>query len=51
MKAENDQYCISKEDNFQDGGFYDINEALEKITYSQDKSLVNLSYKKYKEIY
>ncbi|MGE5474855.1 MAG: NUDIX hydrolase [Ignavibacteriales bacterium] len=50
MKADNNNYSISQEDSFLDGGFYDINEALEKITYSQDKSLVSLSYKKYKEI-
>jgi len=49
MKAGNNDYSISKEDNFQEGGFFDINEALEKITYSQDRSLVSLSYKKYKE--
>lgn len=50
MKAGNADYSISKEDNFQEGGFFDISEALEKITYSQDKSLVSLSYKKYKEL-
>ncbi|MGE5328377.1 MAG: NUDIX hydrolase [Deltaproteobacteria bacterium] len=49
MKAKSREYNISTEDNFQEGGFFDINEALEKITYSQDKSLVSLSYKKYKE--
>ena len=50
MKAESKDYSISKEDKFQDGGFFGISEALEKITYSQDKSLVSLSYKKFKEI-
>jgi len=50
MQAKDNDYSISKEDNFQDGGYFDISEALEKITYSQDKSLVSLSYKKFKEI-
>lgn len=50
MKAVNDNYKINSEDNFQDGGFFEINRALEMITYSQDKALVSLSYKKYKEM-
>ena len=36
-----------KEEGFSDGGFFTIKEALQKITYSQDRSLVNLSFKKY----
>lgn len=35
---------------FSDGGFFPIEEALEKVTYSQDKSLLMLSYQKYKEL-
>ena len=50
MKAIDPEYNISKEDNFEDGGFFNINDAMEKITYSQDRSLINLSYKKYKEL-
>lgn len=39
--------CIPNADlNFSDGGFYPIEEALKKITYSQDKSLVRMSYKR-----
>lgn len=48
MKALNDNYSISKEDGFQDGGYFELDEAIEKITYSQDKALVRLSYEKYK---
>jgi len=40
----------NKELGFQEGGFYTIDRALEMITYSQERSLVNLSYKKYKEM-
>lgn len=50
METDDQNYRINEEENFQDGGFYSINDALEKITYSQDKSLVNLSFKKYKEL-
>lgn len=50
MNAKSKQFEVNKDLDFQDGGFYTIDEALDMITYSQDKSLVNLSYKKYKEI-
>ncbi|MHB1420548.1 MAG: NUDIX hydrolase [Bacillota bacterium] len=30
------------------GGFFPVNEALERITYSQDRSLVRVSYQKLK---
>ncbi len=50
MKANEPRYNISKDENFSDGGFFDISEAMDRITYSQDKSLVSLSYKKYKEL-
>jgi 8-oxo-dGTP pyrophosphatase MutT (NUDIX family) len=36
--------------NFLGGGFFPVDEALEKVTYSQDKSLLMLSYQKYKEL-
>lgn len=41
------KYKVNMEEGFSDGGFFTIKEALQKITYSQDKSLVNLSFKKY----
>lgn len=50
MKSPNENYKINEEKNFVDGGFFPIDEAIEKVTYSQDKSLVSLSYKKYKEL-
>lgn len=46
MEGNTLEYDIDNEE-FQKGGFYEINEAIEKITYSQDKSLVSLSHKKY----
>ena len=49
MESENQDHSVNKEEGFQEGGFYNIDEAIEKITYSQDKSLVSLSYKRYLE--
>lgn len=49
MESKNDTYLINKEEGFKDGGFYPVNKALEMITHSQDRALVNLSYKKYLE--
>ncbi|WP_099187706.1 NUDIX hydrolase [Tepidibacter mesophilus] len=51
VMESNDVKCnINKELGFVDGGFYKIKDALELITYSQDKSIVNLSFKKYKNL-
>jgi 8-oxo-dGTP pyrophosphatase MutT (NUDIX family) len=50
MKANSKDYSINYDLGFKNGGFYKIDEAMELITYSQDKSLVNLSYRKYKEM-
>lgn len=50
MHAKSKEYEINKELGFKEGGFYPIDKAIDMISYSQDQSLVNLSYKKYKEI-
>ncbi|MCR4441675.1 MAG: NUDIX hydrolase [Peptococcaceae bacterium] len=49
MEATTDNVSINKEEGFQDGGFFPIDEAVDKITYSQDKSLIRLAYKKYQD--
>lgn len=49
MKSLDDSYEVNKEENFSEGGYFTIDEALKKITYSQDKSLINCSFSKYKE--
>jgi len=49
MKAKDDSYKINPEENFTDGGYFTIEEAMEKITYSQDRSLLNISYRLIKE--
>ncbi|NBG88971.1 NUDIX domain-containing protein [Isachenkonia alkalipeptolytica] len=50
MKAKNKDFTVNYDLGFKNGGFFKIDEAMEMITYSQDKSLVNLSYKKYKDL-
>lgn len=50
MRAIGSEYSISKDDGFQDGGYFNIEDAVNKVTYSQDKALVRLSYEKYKEM-
>lgn len=49
MESEDESFEINKEEGFIDGGFYPIEEAIDMITYSQDKSLVSLSHKRYLE--
>ena len=50
MRAAEPKYRIAFEQGFTDGDFYPIEEAIEKITYSQDKALANVAYSKYKEL-
>lgn len=49
MRANNDKFQIDKTEGFQDGGFFPVEEAIEIITYSQDKSLVRVAYDKYRQ--
>ena len=50
MRSENLQYKIKEHDKFVDAGYFDVDEAMKLVTYSQDKALLNLSYRKYKDI-
>ncbi len=50
MMSDDDKVHPNEAQSFSEGGFYDIDEAMEMVTYSQDKSLLMLSYEKYKEI-
>lgn len=47
MEAENQEYIIS--DDFLDGGFYKVKDAMEMLSHNKEKALVDVSYKKYKE--
>ena len=49
MKASDDKVVVDDSEGFADGGFFTVEEALEKITYSQDKSLLMVAYQRYKE--
>lgn len=49
MESENGDFKANIDEGFSDGGFYPVEEAITMITYSQDKSLVSLSYKRYLE--
>lgn len=50
MKSPDFDFEINKDEGFTDGGYYDIDKAMELVTYSQDKSLLNLTYKRFKEL-
>ena len=47
MEAENGEHQINKDEGFQEGGFYQVQDAQDKITYSQDRALVYLAFEKY----
>lgn len=48
MQSDSPDYRIAFELGFLDGDYYPIEKALELVTYSQDKALVNVAYEKYK---
>lgn len=47
MRAPDFQYRIAFEQGFVDGDYYLVDQAMDMITYSQDKSLVKSAYEKY----
>ncbi|MFZ7101711.1 MAG: NUDIX domain-containing protein [Peptococcaceae bacterium] len=49
MEAMEPEFSINRMEGFKNGGFFPIDEAIEKITYSQDQALVRYAYKKYRE--
>lgn len=50
MRAETEAYRIAFEQGFLDGDFFPIEQAMELVTYSQDKALVHVAYEKYREV-
>lgn len=48
MKSQNEE--VAEELNKNDSAFVNVNEAMNMMKHSQDKSLVNLSFTKYREI-
>lgn len=47
MKADSEDFRVAESDKYTEAGFYPILDAIERVTYSQDKSLLINSYKKY----
>jgi 8-oxo-dGTP pyrophosphatase MutT (NUDIX family) len=47
MEAFDENYNVDKSLGFKDGGFFNIEEAIEKVTYSQDKAMLSVSFKTY----
>jgi len=49
MEAKDETCVPNTAQNFLDGGFFPVEEALEMTTYGQDKSLLMVSFQKYRE--
>ncbi len=50
MQTKTDDFAVNEEMGFKGGGFFNIIDAFDKVTYSQDKSLLNIAYRKLKEL-
>lgn len=50
MEADSEHHQINQKLGFLGGGFFPIEEAIDKISYSQDKSLVSVSYQRMKKL-
>lgn len=50
MRAQSEETKASEADGFTDARFFTMEEALETITYSQDKSLLMMAYQRYREL-
>lgn len=49
MKSNNHYFKVNEQEKFMDAGYYEVEEAMKLVTYSQDKALLNLSYRMFKE--
>ena len=47
MKSDSDDFNVQESEKLTEAGYFPILNALEMVTYSQDKSLLIHSYKKY----
>jgi len=50
MSTTDDKIDVDYSEGFIDARFFPIEEALETITYSQDKALLMMAFQRYKEI-
>ena len=49
MNAGSEEFLIGEPEKMKEAGYYSVAEALEMVTYSQDRSLLTQSYRKYCE--
>lgn len=49
MQAKNDKYSVQTHEGFVDGGYFSMDEAQKKVTYSQDRSLIKVAADKNKQ--
>lgn len=47
MKTGSEDFRIAERERYTEAGFFPILEAIDRVTYSQDKSLLINSYRKY----
>lgn len=50
MRSLNEEYKVNEDENFTDGAYFDIEEAMQTVTHNQDRALLNLSFRKFKEL-
>ncbi|MEG1310836.1 MAG: NUDIX hydrolase [Romboutsia sp.] len=48
METQDSKYNLK--DDLVDGGFFKVKEAIQMLSHNKEKSLVDISYKKYKEL-
>ena len=49
MESDSTEYSITDE-SIEEAGFYKVKDALEMLTHNREKSLVDISYRKFKEL-
>jgi 8-oxo-dGTP pyrophosphatase MutT (NUDIX family) len=47
MRAKDNCFAVNPGLQYRGGGFFSIDDALERITYSQDRGLVSVAYRHY----
>ena len=50
MKSQNDDFKVNEEENFTDGAYFEIEQAMNTISHNQDRALLNLSYQRFKQL-
>lgn len=50
MGTDSPSFRIAFEQGFVDGGWYPVEDALQMITYTQDRSLVRIAYERFQEL-